>query len=233
MSTPDQAPDLDTPTTSSEATPGSERSLHSTIHIVRSEEDHDGLVQQPPKLTLKLRTLAEKPAPSPTDVQTDLPDPDNGALIGVRHGDQISQEKLTKHLRWLVATPASSIPAKATGSMKNPIDVDTLKTPSPHKFVNRPVGYFAPIPLQYRPSRPNLASQLTTPNGAAIISGKVGGHESHDIYKAFIARRKVSRLLVQIVLDAAACGCDLGLFCIMRSAVRKSWMNFADFEPSA
>jgi hypothetical protein len=80
------------------------------------------------------------------------------------------------------------------GSASNPIDIDTIKTPSPHKFLERPSGYFAPISLQYRPSRPQLAPNLYTPNGAIIPKGKVGGHQSHDIYQMMAARKDSTAL---------------------------------------
>ncbi|KAJ4360234.1 uncharacterized protein N0V89_000794 [Didymosphaeria variabile] len=73
------------------------------------------------------------------------------------------------------------------GNVNDPIDVDALPSPhSPHSFANRSANYYTPFPLQYRPSRPSLPPTLYTPNGAEILSGKVSGHQSHDIYRHYV-----------------------------------------------
>jgi hypothetical protein len=75
------------------------------------------------------------------------------------------------------------------GNIDDPIDVDALPSPPPHQLVSRSANYYAPFPLQYRPSRPNMPPTLYTPNGAEILSGKVSGHQSHDIYRNYIDLR--------------------------------------------
>lgn len=78
------------------------------------------------------------------------------------------------------------------GNFNDPIDVDALPSPPPpDRFVGRSVNYYNPFPLQYRPSRPNTPPILLTPNGAQILSGKVSGHQSHDIYKSYVDMRDV------------------------------------------
>jgi hypothetical protein len=152
----------------------------------------------PPRLKLKLRHLAPKPASPPSiDTQT-------AVTVSVRNDTSSERiEPVPKQRgrrvkdRWKVFTPSSGPTTplfnqtKKTGSMNDPIDVDTLNSPPPHKFLDRSTGYSAPLPLQYRPLRPKLAPKFLTPNGALIDSGRIGSHESHDIYREFAAKKKV------------------------------------------
>lgn len=72
------------------------------------------------------------------------------------------------------------------GNINDPIDVDALPSPPPHQWINRPANYYAPFPLQYRPSRPNIPPTLFTQYGVANQPGRVSGHRSHDIYRSYI-----------------------------------------------
>jgi hypothetical protein len=77
------------------------------------------------------------------------------------------------------------------GNINDPIDVDALPSPPPHRLDSQSATYYTPFPLQYRPSRPNVAPILFTPNGAEILSGKISGHQSHDIYRSYIDLKDV------------------------------------------
>lgn len=153
---------------------------------------------EPRKLKLKLRNLAPKPIIARGD---GLLPPSPGDCSGVHHAgtdfngilNHSGQDRAS--LLGSTSTPfieAERYPStmqKESGSARNPIDVDMLQPSSPHQFATRPDSYYAPIPLQYRPSRPKSKPQLVTPNGAVVLSGKVSGHQSHDIYKMLSARR--------------------------------------------
>ncbi|KAL5408471.1 hypothetical protein PMIN03_006553 [Paraphaeosphaeria minitans] len=75
------------------------------------------------------------------------------------------------------------------GNINDPIDVDSLPSPPPHLWVNRPANYYAPFPLHYRPSRPHVSPTLFAPTETEKHSGKVSSHQSHDIYRNYIDLR--------------------------------------------
>jgi hypothetical protein len=98
------------------------------------------------------------------------------------------------HMPFSTDAPTPRTKSPRRGTAKDPIEVETLETPSSHKRLDRTAGYFAPMTLQYRPSRLKLAPTLYTPGGAIIPSGAIGGHQSHEIYQMLATRQEVSGL---------------------------------------
>lgn len=78
------------------------------------------------------------------------------------------------------------------GDISDPIDVDALPSLPHHQLVDRPASYYAPFPLQYRPSRPNVPPMGTMPDKTEILNGKVYGHQSHEIYKNYVGSKHIS-----------------------------------------
>ncbi|KAF2683619.1 hypothetical protein K458DRAFT_389535 [Lentithecium fluviatile CBS 122367] len=194
---------IETSVTVSADTPRSATAKDESIRPLRPVEAIEGHGPEAefPKLKLRLRNLAPKITNTSTDEIPDaaITDPAGDHQTGCMPS-RVMDEPSGQHessLHWTHTTPTTeastppSQPAVKPGSASNPIDVDTLKTPSPHKFLlDRPIGYFAPLPLGYRPSRPKLAPKLYTPNGAVIDPSMIRGHQSHDIYQ-ILATRKV------------------------------------------
>jgi len=200
MSSADDA-STDTPSTIGVATPQSGIFEHDTIRVMRPGEsvEHHLSTEEPPRLKLKLRNLASKAvnafAGEIPYATLATPVAESGHLTSIATGKPTGQHEASHE--WSHATPSADTPALPVpstvkpGSVNNPIDLDTYQTLSPHKFRDRPTSYFAPLPLQYRPSRPKLPPKIYTPNGAFIESGVIGGHQSHDIYQMLAARKDV------------------------------------------
>ncbi|KAJ4291742.1 hypothetical protein N0V90_009637 [Kalmusia sp. IMI 367209] len=124
-----------------------------------------------------LLTRIEAPQPPPRSMDSDTQHPVKGDLFNVACSG-------------FAPDRGSTLANVEPGTANDPIDVDALRSPSSHKFIGQPANYFAPLPLRYRPLRPKLPPTLRTPNGAEILAGRISGHESHDIYKMFLAGKE-------------------------------------------
>jgi hypothetical protein len=205
MRSPYDAPDTDTPSTISVGTPQQQISEYDTIHVMRAEEtiENHPSIQKPPKLKLKLRNLprtvmhafaCEVPHATPTTLAFDIDNSTKNAMGYTIIQPEASQQQSHQTSLLEASAPLQNSEVKS-GSANNPIEIDTIETPYPPKSHNRPSTYFAPLPLQYRPSRPKLLPGHDTPNGAAVLSGEVGSHQTHAIYQMLAARDDVPKKL--------------------------------------
>ncbi|KAF1965461.1 hypothetical protein BU23DRAFT_627425 [Bimuria novae-zelandiae CBS 107.79] len=149
----------------------------------KGTKEHDSApvaTREPRKKSNGHRALQPKAANSPALLQ---PQP-TAEDLPMGHAERVLDRSVAKTI--YDPTRKSTHLETDTGKFDDPIDVEKLPSlPPPHQFVNRS-AYYAPAPLQYRPSRPKI---LLTPNGAEILSGKVSGHRSHDIYRSYMNRK--------------------------------------------
>ncbi|KAF2241292.1 hypothetical protein BU26DRAFT_525466 [Trematosphaeria pertusa] len=179
-----------TPATNGSTPPGDMVVEGDTIRVLRSGEQ----VEDWEANNCKPLALAPKPAQATrarshsfTSV-ADAPDPGHVAHGTTERTEQheVSTPDVQTPSTNGPSTPAQ--PAKSSGSANNPIDIETLQPPPPHRFAKERVDYFVPTRL-YRPLRPKPVP-LVTPNGARIL-GPVGGHHDHGIYQMWAAKNNV------------------------------------------